>query len=535
LPLLAAVCRQLDGLPLALEMAAARVPLMGLSAVHDALAERFALLSRVRRDSPARHRTLHDALDWSYGLLAEQEQRLFRALGVFAGGFTLDLAVTLTADEHVGRWDIVDGLATLVERSLVVVSGEDPPRYRMLETMRAFALEQLAAPGAADERPSLVRRHAAAVLSLFVRHESDELCLAEMENARVAFLWARDNDLATAAQLSARAAQTIGFSVWRQEVTGWMLSLEPAMRETRAQALTLQTQAHWWSMLAYVLNVRRSRAATPAAEKAVLLWRQLDSPDELQMALVHWVRSIPEPGPALDAACAQLQHSAAGSRGTPRVQLRVQGALAEAARVRGDFEALLVCRERELLMARELGWADMAQAAESNVCAALIELGRLDEAAERGRALLQRIDAGGSETNGNLPWVLNVLVEALNRLGRYAEAQALVPRSIATDRRFGTTVAWHGILVLVAAQGRTAAAARLLGYAAQLWSAHGATPDTDEQGRLNEVRALIEARLGTEIATSLAAEGRLLDDEAAAALACGEPTDANPPARAPDR
>ena len=201
LPLLAAVCVQLDGLPLALEMAAARVPLMGLRAVHDALAERFALLSRGRRDSLARHRTLHDALDWSYKLLGTPEQRLFRALGVFAGGFTLDLAVTLTADEHVGRWDVVDGLATLVERSLVSVSGEDPPRYRMLETMRAYAIEQLAssAAGDPDEHHSLSRRHAAAVLSLFVRHESDALCLAEMENARVAFLWARENDFATAA------------------------------------------------------------------------------------------------------------------------------------------------------------------------------------------------------------------------------------------------------------------------------------------------------------------------------------------------
>jgi tetratricopeptide (TPR) repeat protein len=217
------------------------------------------------------------------------------------------------------------------------------------------------------------------------------------------------------------------------------------------------------------------------------------------------------------------------------VQLRVQGALAEAARVRGDFEALLVCREREVVMSREIGWTDMAQAAESNVCAALIELGRLAEAAERGRALLQRIDAGGAETNGNLPWVLNVLVEALIRLGRYTEAQALVPRSIATGKRFGTTVAWQGILVLVAAQGRIAAAARLLGYTGQLWSAHWATPDSDEQGRLKEVQAVIEARFGAEIAASLAAEGRLLDDEAAAALACGETTDAIATARVPNR
>ena len=198
LPLLASLCRQLDGLPLALEMAAARVPLMGLQAVHDALAERFALLSRGRRDSPARHRSLHGALAWSYGLLSDAEQRLFRALGVFAGGFTLDLAVTLTSDEHVGRWDVVDGLASLVEGSLVSLDGEDPPRYRLLETMRAYALEQLAAPGpqAAGERGSLRQRHAAAVTALIAGSDSAALWLADMENAREAFLWAREHDLA---------------------------------------------------------------------------------------------------------------------------------------------------------------------------------------------------------------------------------------------------------------------------------------------------------------------------------------------------
>jgi len=521
LPLLAAVCRQLDGLPLALEMAAARVPLMGLKAVHDALAERFALLSRVRRDSAARHRTLHDALGWSYGLLAESEQRLFRALGVFAGGFSLELAVTLTSDEHVGRWDVVDGLASLVERSLVAVSGEDPPRYRMLETMRAYALEQLSAPEAeaAGERRSLDRRHAAAVLSLFVRHESDALCLAAMENARVAFLWAREHDLATAAQLSARAAQTIGFSVWRQEVTEWMLALEPSMREPRGEALPLPTQAAWWSMLAYVLNVRRSRAATPAARQAVALWRRLDDADELLTALVHWVRSIAEPGPELDRAAAELELAAADGGGTPRTRLRVQGGLAEAARARGDFGALLACRERELQMARELGLAAMAEAAESNVCAALIELGRFAEAAERARVLLARMDAAGGESNGNLPWVLNVRMEALIRLGHHAEAQSLVERSIAVGRRFGTTVAWQGILVLVAAQGRLAAAARLLGYTGRLWTAHGGGPDGDEQGRLRDVRALVEARYGAEAALALAGEGRLLDDDSATRLA----------------
>ena len=521
LPLLDALCRQLDGLPLALEMAAARVPLMGLQAVHDALAERFALLSRGRRDSPARHRSLQGALDWSYGLLGAQGQGLFRALGVFAGGFTLDLAVTLTSDEHVGRWAVVDGLATLVERSLVSVSGEDPPRYRLLETMRAYALEKLAAPGgdAPDESHSLRQRHAAAVLALFMSADSEAQRLAEMENAREAFLWARGHDLAAAAQLSARVAQVIGFTVWRQEVTDWMLSLQPAMVQAPGQTLPLSMQALWWSKLTYVLNVRRDPAARPAAKQAVLLWRQLGDAAELQAALGDWVRAITERGAELDEACAALQQSAAAGVASPRAELRVHGALAEAARVRGDNRALLACREQELRLAREMGWNDMAQAAETNVCAALVELGRDAEAAERARALLQRIDAAGDDRNANLLWALYMLGEALLRLGAFAEARALVPRLLAAERRFGTSVAWPWILALAVAQDHFEAAGRLLGYVSRQRAARRDSADRGEQETVGRVTAAVQARFGAEASAALAAEGRGLDDEAAVALA----------------
>ena len=516
LPLLSALCRQLDGLPLALEMAAARVPLMGLQAVHDALAERFALLSRGRRDSPARHRSLQGALDWSYGLLDASEQRLFRSLGVFAGGFTLDLAVSLTADEHVERWDVVDGLAALVERSLVSVSGEDPPRYRLLETMRAFALEKLAV----DEGQSLRRRHAAAMLALFSRPEAEAQGLAEMENAREAFLWVRRHDeLALAAPLSARVAQLSKFGIWRQETTDWMVVLRPAMEQPAGQALPLPTQAAWWSTLANLLNVRRSRSAKPAARRAVDLWLALGDPTELQMALVHAVRAVGEAGPELDAACAELQQAVARSGSTPLVELRVQGALAEAARLRSDHPALLACREQELRLARELGLHAAAQAAETNICAALIALNRHDEAASRARALLQRIDAAGDDRNANLMWALYMLCEALLLLRAFDEANALIPRLLAAERRFGTNLAWQWVLALLVAQARFDAAARLLGYVQRRQEVDQDTMEELGRQSLKRSATAVRDKLGAEAAAALAAEGRGLDRAAAEALA----------------
>ena len=517
LPLLQAICRGLDGLPLALEMAAARVPLMGLQAVHDALAERFALLSRGRRDSPARHRTLQDALAWSYGLLAEPEQRVFRAMGMFAGGFTLDLAVGLTADEHVRRWDVVDSLAALVERSLVTVSGEDPPRYRLLETMRAYALAQQEA----GEARSLRLRHATAVLALFAGGGPSAPMLAEMENLREGFLWAREHDLATAALLSGRAAKVIGYTVWRHEVTEWMLSLRPAMEQASGQALPTPTQALWWGMLAYLLGIRRDPGARPAAKRAAGLWRDLGQTGDRLAALGNWVRSITEPGAELDEACAALQE-AATEEPSARNRIRLNCALAVAARVRGDKHALLACCEQHLQAAREIGLESNAQAADNNACSALFDLGRHAEACERAQALLDRIDADGQgDENGNLPWVLNVLMEALIALGRLAEARSLVARSLAASRRFDTTVAWQGILVLVAQEQRYEAAARLVGHVRRQWSLSGATPDRDERARLESVEAIAQARLGITAAQTLAAHGGSLSDEAATALAGG--------------
>ena len=122
-------------------MAAARVPVLGLVGVRDALEQRFALLTAGRRDAAMRHRTLEAALDWSHGLLAPDEQRLFRICGTFTGGFTLELLVQVAADPAVpeSRWAVIDTLAQFVDSSLVSTDAANPPRYALLETMRDYA------------------------------------------------------------------------------------------------------------------------------------------------------------------------------------------------------------------------------------------------------------------------------------------------------------------------------------------------------------------------------------------------------------
>jgi predicted ATPase len=155
------ICRRLDGLPLAIELAAARLALFGLRGLAQRIDERFQLLVGGSRRAPPRHRTLRAALDWSHGLLSVGEQRIFRRLGVFTGGFTLELAVRVATDAGDDAWTATEQLATLVDRGLVSSYGNlDFPRYRLLDTPRAYALVHLEQAG---ECHATHRRHAQAM------------------------------------------------------------------------------------------------------------------------------------------------------------------------------------------------------------------------------------------------------------------------------------------------------------------------------------------------------------------------------------
>jgi len=140
----AAICQQLDGIPLALELAAARVRSMSVQRIAERLSDRFKLLSTGDRTSLPRQQTLRALIDWSYDLLSPEEQTLFRRLAVFAGGFTLEAAENVAEGGALARDDLQDLVTQLVEKSLVILDGEHD-RYRMLETVRQYGVEKLRA------------------------------------------------------------------------------------------------------------------------------------------------------------------------------------------------------------------------------------------------------------------------------------------------------------------------------------------------------------------------------------------------------
>ncbi len=204
-PTVAAICRRLDGLPLAIELAAARIKLLPPRALLDRLDDRLQVLSGGPSHVPERQRTLRGALDWSYDLLTTAERELFGRLAVFAGGCTLEAAEVVCAMPDLSPLPILDGLASLIDNNLArvedVVDGADDgePRVGMLETLRAYGLERLEAAG---EAAAVRRRHATYYLALAEAVEPELTGTeqarwlgrleVEHDNIRAALDWARE-------------------------------------------------------------------------------------------------------------------------------------------------------------------------------------------------------------------------------------------------------------------------------------------------------------------------------------------------------
>jgi predicted ATPase/DNA-binding winged helix-turn-helix (wHTH) protein len=198
-PLVVAICRRLDGLPLAIEFAAPRVEALGVEGLAARLDDSLRrMLGTQRRAGVPRHRTMEAVVDWSYGLLSEDEQRFFRALGVFAGGFNVQAAATVAMGAATTDADAIDRLADLVAKSLIVADASGTkPRFRLLDTTRAFGLAKLDTSG---DHEATARRHAEYYRILFEHAEGEATtrstddwlrdCAQEIDNLRAALDWA---------------------------------------------------------------------------------------------------------------------------------------------------------------------------------------------------------------------------------------------------------------------------------------------------------------------------------------------------------
>ena len=214
-PAVVEICRRLDGIPLAIELAAARVKVLSTEEIAVRLNDRFRLLTGGSRTAMPRQQTLQALIDWSWDLLAEPDKELLRRLAVFAGAWTLQAAAAITRSPDQPRaeldpdGDTLDGLGQLIDRSLVVVDRRGPTRYRLLETIRQYALDRLAISG---EAPALRDRHLAYFLNLAVEAipqlrgrgviEWLERLDGEADNLRSALEWAFETESEAAIRLA---------------------------------------------------------------------------------------------------------------------------------------------------------------------------------------------------------------------------------------------------------------------------------------------------------------------------------------------
>ena len=196
-PVVAEICARLDGIALALELAATRLKVLSVEQLAAKLDERFRLLTGGSRTALPRQQTMRALIDWSYDLLSDRERTVFRRVAVFAGGWTLEAASEVCSDETIESWDILDLLAALVDKSMVVAElGDTDQRYRLLESTRQYAAEKLAESG---ERDHIRQRHADYVFEMMERAGSELQGLplgvwavplaAEIDNIRLAFDW----------------------------------------------------------------------------------------------------------------------------------------------------------------------------------------------------------------------------------------------------------------------------------------------------------------------------------------------------------
>ena len=290
------IARRLDGMPLAIELAAARVRALSLNEIVDSLHDRFRLLTGGRRTAVRRQQTLRASVDWSHALLTEPERVLFRRLAPFMGGFDLAAARVVAGDTEVERYQVLDQLALLVDKSLVAADDSGGRmRYRLLETVRQYALEKLGESGEADAVRARHRDYYTAMAALLdapaaTGHQRRvEQIETEIDNLRAAFAWSRENcDIELALQI-ASSLQPLWLTRGRlREGLSWideaLADLDTVDREV-APAVLARALADAALFDGWVgLPQRREQAV-----QALAIARQLDDPALLVRALTGCV------------------------------------------------------------------------------------------------------------------------------------------------------------------------------------------------------------------------------------------------------
>ncbi len=516
------ICRRLDGIPLALELAAARVPALGPATLLERLDDRFRLLRLTGRPSQTRHGALHAAFEWSYNLLAPPEQRALNRLGAFAGSFSLNAAATCVADETVDTTEAIDLIARLVDRSLVTVLALDPPRYTLLETARHYALARLAANAELEAARGCM---AVTMRDLLDRAYEEYWSLdealwlhrykPELANVRAALDWAESHDRSLAIALFGSA---------------WPLLLETDLcAEGRARYAQLLAHlsadlprarvGRFWEAIAAYDSERRFERAQYAAELAASHAETGDTRSRYY-ALMQLALS------ARAAAAARSSFDAARRLEDPAwpARLLAHGSIVEGALLTGVGQFL------EARAAYEAAVRLALTTSERQALAATVRIVELDVACGNTAAALQLArpmalslrHLGRRETRFEL---LTLTFAALLIAKEVDEARATGAELYELALRLNTSKLYtvlDAMALLACEERRFEAAARIAACSHTAHEARGPVPRTPAEER---VRAAVAAALDASLGPARLAAGTRrhepLDEAAACSLALG--------------
>jgi non-specific serine/threonine protein kinase len=524
----AQVCTRLDGLPLAIELAAARIDTLPVQTIATRLDDRFRLLTGGPRAALPRQQTLRATLDWSHGLLSPSEQVLLRRLAVFAGGWTLEAAEAVCAGEIVAKEEILDLLSALVQKSLVQVEEVDgDPRYRLLETVRQYGQERLVAAG---EEAAVQAAHLTYFLALAERAYSGffgpeevpwmDWLEAEHDNLRAALRWSLQAGASAGLRLAGalgRFWMVRGYAregrTWLQAVVARNSTAAPAVR---ARALNFVGQ------LAHMLGDREQ--ATTAWEAGLAPAREAGDNRQAGYSLMSLGRLAHQQGD-LARARALVEQSLALNRAINNTYGIVCGLwfLGEVALTAGDYGQAAALLEESLALCRLLREP-------YGIATLLLCLGQLAlDQGDYARAVALCTESLEFNQRARSPvrgaQVLAHLGLALLGLDEWERAGALLRQALTLHWEVGYTVYMaacvEGLAALAGAQGRWQEAAQLLGTAAIVREANGFPLRRGERATRDRTVTAAEAALGEAAYAAAWAAGRTLPLDQAVALALG--------------
>jgi predicted ATPase/class 3 adenylate cyclase/DNA-binding CsgD family transcriptional regulator len=455
------ICRRLDGVPLAIELAAARVRALSLAEILDSLHDRFRLLTGGARTAVRRQQTLRASVDWSHALLTEPERVLFRRLAAFMGGFDLDGAQSVCGGGDVERYQVLDQLALLVDKSLVVADESGSrTRYRLLETMRQYALEKLGESGEADAVRSRHRDHYTTMAALLdvpagSHHEQRlEQANIEIDNLRAAFAWSRETSdvelaLALASSLQplwqARGRLREGltwFDVALADLDAQHPGVAPAVR---ARALADRATLGLWA---------GATDSPDQAQQALAIAREVDDPVLLVRALtacgyIAAYFDAEAAGPYLAEAIGLARDLGDRWRLSQILVAQVVAALAAhdpiAARAAAEEGRDLANAIGDRFDARRCRWyLGIAQLSRGDLAGAVAQFGAVADEAEAAHDEIWRVDS------------LVGLGIALAHQGDYAAARAAAEEAVEGTAELGglkAVAAYHVLAVAALAAG----------------------------------------------------------------------------------